>query len=316
MNGRQEVDAKVEQNIANIVGKSYSIIDDYYYYLGNKTSKTKKAYIQHVIKFLDFINYNNNPKTLNKIKPSIISRYMESIKYGSDNKEYSKSWRANVYFGISNFFDFLVEDEYVDRNVCKSVKPPKNNEEKEMATLTDEDVETIKENILNSKRKKWINRDMAIFLLGCGTGLRVSSISEINLEDINFEDKTITVTEKGNKTRVCYLPEKVVYIIRKWICDRSMLGVDTKALFVSQKKSRLSVSAIEDLIEKYAKNIGKHITPHTMRHTCGMNIYEESGDVYLAKEVLGHKNINSTMVYAKVSDKKRSYAAKILNGTL
>lgn len=317
MKGRQEIDAKVERNIENIINNSYDIINDYRYYLCNKTSKTKKAYIQHVKNFLNYIKYNNDPSVFREMKPSSISRYLEVVKRTDNSTEKSKSWRANTYFGISSFFDFLVEDGYIDRNICKNIKPPKNNEEKEMAYLTDEDVEEIKTNIMNSKRKKWINRDMAIFLLGCGTGLRVSAISEINMEDINFEEKTITVTEKGDKTRVCYLPDKVMNAIKIWVNDRERLNIlGTDALFVSQKKTRLSISAIEDMIEKHSMSIGKHITPHTMRHTCGMNVYEATGDLYLAMEVLGHANIKNTMVYAKVSNKKRSYAATVLNGTI
>lgn len=316
MNGRQESDRRTETNIKNMISTSPSIIHEYYYYLSDKTSKTKKAYIQHALRFLDYIDYSSSTD-FQSISTLIINQFIDSIKIDDNGKQRSQSWIANIYYGISNFFDFLVDSNNVNYNICKKIKAPKNNVEKEMDYLTEDDIKKIKYNIRHSSRKKWKSRDMAIFLLGCGTGLRVSSISEIDIDDIDFDNNKIIVTEKGNKTRPCFLPDKVMIAIKIWICDRERMVEDNnRALFISQKKQRMSVSAIEDMIKKFAKDIGKHITPHTMRHTFGTIVYEDTGDLYLTAEAMGHKNIKNTMIYAKVSEKKRKEAAAVVNSVI
>lgn len=318
MNGRQEIDIQIENRIKEIIKISPLIVEDFYYSLSDKTPRTKKAYVQHVKRFLDFISYDNDVNIFKDMRTSTVNKFFENVKYNSKHDEHSKSWMSNIYFGISSFFDFLVNDRYIDTNICKNIKPPKNNDERYISILTKENIHDIEEAIRCSKRKKWINRDMAIFLLGCGTGIRVSAISGINIDDIDFDNKTVTVIEKGNKKRSCLIPDKAVYAIRKWIEDRTKLNLENvDALFVSQKKCRLSVSAIEDMFIKYSMVIGKHITPHVMRHTVGTNVYEATGDVKQAADVLGHKNIQNTInFYVRTSEQKRKEAAQILNGMI
>ena len=317
MKGRQETDKHIEENIKTILDNSFCILNDYYYFLNDKTMTTKKAYLQHAISFLSYIHYNNDNSILVSLKPSDIGKFLDYIKRKDNGEEKSQSWIANIYYGLSCFMNFLVEEDYIPYNICSKIKAPKNKQEKEMAYLTTKEIEIVKENILNDSRKKWRTRNMAIFLLGCGTGLRASSIREINVEDMDLDKGTIIVTEKGNKTWVCHLPNKVIDSIKAWLVDRNKIeNLETSALFISQKKNRISIDGIEDIVTKYTEGLDKHVTAHTMRHTCGTNVYEMSGDLYLTAEILHHRNVQTSKIYAKVSEKKRVEAAQLLNATI
>ena len=161
---------------------------------------------------------------------------------------------------------------------------------------------------------KYANRDLCIITLGCATGLRVSAIRNIDIEDIDFNSKIIHVIEKGNKKRDICIGDNTIRIIKTWMEDRQRIyGNNSGALFMSQKKNRMAVRTIEEMIHNAAKGIDKHITPHKMRSTCAMRLYEKTGDIYLTAQQLGHENISNTMKYAKATEERRREAAELLD---
>ena len=314
MNGRQENDLKIEKKTLEILKGTYSILTDYFYSLIDKTPATKIKYIQRNKIFLDFIQYDNNPDKFKELKVSDINRYMEHTRYGSKGEK-TVSARAGILFAVRNFFDFLETEGYIDNNICKKVKPPKITEEKDIVYMTKEEILEVENNIKKWSNIKWKNRDMLLFILGCTTGLRVSSIQEINISDIDLEENKITVTEKGNKTRSCFIGEKTKEYLVKWLKDRKsiLLNRDENALFISTRKQRISTNGIRKLISLYTSTLDKKITPDKMRSTCATTLYEATGDINMVKDMLGHKNIANTMKYASMSDQKRIEATNIMN---
>ena len=103
-----------------------------------------------------------------------------------------------------------------------------------------------------------------------------------------------------------------------WIEDRDRYfgDVDTNALFISRKKNRISVSAVEDMITKYTKNIDKHITPHKLRATCATNLYKKTGDIYIVAEQLGHANIATSKIYTEIDHDAKIKATNILDNLI
>lgn len=314
MNGRQENDRKIENSILDTLKDTYDILSDYYYSLSDKTPATKRQYIQRNIRFLKHIEYNDDIKVFKSIRPSDINKYMAEIKYDEEGNERSVSARAGILFAISNFFNFLVIEGYVSENVCDKVNPPKITQEKDVVAMTPDEVREVEGNIRRWAKRKWRSRDLALFMLGCATGLRVSSIQEINVSDIDLDNNKITVTEKGNKVRTCFISDEIKRYIQDWIEDRKeILGnVDIDALFISNRLSRISTNTIRNNIEYYTSSLDKKITPHKMRSTCATNLYEATGDIFLVQNLLGHKNITNTRRYAKMSEKKLSEAADVL----
>lgn len=332
MTGRQETNNKLEAKVKELIKGQPQIVVDYTYSFTNKTAGTKLDYVRDVTKFLEYLKSNNiinvnDTNEYKKIKPSDMAKYMEDgIRYRYVNgvkKENAEITRATKFYAIRNFFEFLAIEGYIEHNPCARIKPPKCTKENEVVAMTSDEIEIMKSNIIKgvgssrsrAKRRKFINRDLLIVTLGCATGLRATSITEINISDIDFEENCITVREKGNKERRVYFGEKTKSLMYDWLKDRRRLypNIETDALFISEKKNRISTLVIRDVIKTFSVGIDKHLTPHKMRSSCATNLYEKTGDIYLVQEILGHKNIANTRRYAKVSEAKRQSAVNILD---
>jgi site-specific recombinase XerD len=341
MNGRQENQKLIENKIKDKLEGRPKYLVDYSKTFGDKTVRTKYAYLNYVIDFLDYLkeelNYDiTNPYCFSEIRTSTINGYSEYIKYktikdesGNDIvTENGASIRASKIYAIKNFFSFLCDDQYINDDPSVKVSIPKEKNEIKVIALDENEVDILKNNIINgvgsSKAKKrqaiWKNRDLAIVMIGLVTGLRVESLVEINVEDIDFQSYSINVSEKGNKARTCYIGDNTMNVLKEWIKDREEIlnGEQCDALFLSSIKKndehvRITTSGVRKLVNKYTININKHITPHKLRSTCATTTYKHTGDIYLTASVLGHANIQNTRRYAMVADSERRTAASKLD---
>lgn len=327
MNGRREQELIKENKIQKMLDGQPDILLEYSYSFTSKETTTKKAYIGYIISFLRYIQneikldiYDSN--VYKEIKPNHINMFMEYIKY-SNGKENGASIIATKLYAVSNFFEFLLDNGYVNNNPCSRIKPPKDNIEKEIIVMNTDEIRMLEHNIKNGvgshrsrvRNQKWINRDLAIIMLGCSTGLRVSAIVQINLNDIDTKRHKIRVIEKGGIGKNVYIGEKVENQLIKWIEDRSniMHNDQCQALFISNQKKRMTTESVRQLMKRNTYNIDKNITPHKMRATCATRLYEATGDIYRVQQQLGHKSIKNTERYAKVSEKKKMESANILD---
>lgn len=334
MSGRTEQDRNTELKISSMLQKQPMIIKEYANSFGNKTSGTKKVYIEHVINFIAFLKkeYNfdvtnlNNFKNLNYMH---INSYMNYTKTHSPDGTYNEkgaSCCATEFYAIKHFCKFLYRCRYVSENPCIDVEVPRDRKQHEIISLTPEEITIIKNNIergVGSTRArlyqdKWKSRDLCLVMLGIVTGLRVSALKNIDVDDIDFVNKTLHTIEKGGFPRTIYLSDKIISIINEWLVDRQDIleNDQCSALFISIQKNRISLNAIRDVLKKYTFNIPKHITPHKLRSTAATNLYESTGDIYLVADVLGHHNIQNTQRYAKISSTKREYAANKLSNLI
>lgn len=326
MNGRKEKEMILENKINKMLNDKPNILQAYSYSFISKEITTKKAYIGYIISFLDFLKDEiklniDDADIYNTILPSHINRYMEYIKY-TNGKENGVSIRATKLYAISNFFEFLVDEGYIEYNPCQKIKPPKDNIEKDIVVMNADEIKVIEDNIKNGvgthrsieRNKKWINRDLAIIMLGCSTGLRVSAITQINIEDIDFIKHRIRVIEKGGIGKFVYIGTKMENQLLSWIEDRNkIINNNCSALFISNQQKRMTTECVRQLIKRNTYNIDKKITPHKMRSTCATRLYEQTGDIYLVQQQLGHKSIKNTERYARVSDQRKREAAEILD---
>ena len=327
MCARDEVDKKNLETIHKIINKYPKELGLYINSLSRKTSYTKMVYARYTSKFLDYMDmtlklnpYNKN--NYNKIKPMHIDDYMESIRCNQNGTEKTGMYRNAQLAAINGFFKFLLKNGIVKNNPCLDIENPKDNKEHEIITISDDDLDIIIQNIINgtgsakarATQEKWINRDIALVTLGITTGLRVSAIVGIDMGDINKKERYIVVTEKGDIQKKIYVGYKTMNILNKWITDRKdMVDKKEKALFICQGNHRMSVRAVENRFREISKSTGKKITPHKMRATCATRLYEQTGDIYLVQQQLGHRNIENTKRYTKVSEERKREAANILD---
>lgn len=175
---------------------------------------------------------------------------------------------------------------------------------------------------LTEKQKAYHNktqkRDLAILTLFLGTGIRISELVGIDIDDINFSSNEFSIIRKGGKQDILVFGDEARAALLDYMLEREKIQAQEgheQALFLSLQRTRLTVRAVENIVEKYAKIAVplKKISPHKLRSTYGTNLYNETGDIYLVADVLGHKDVNTTRKhYAAVSEDRRRLAAKVI----
>jgi site-specific recombinase XerD len=247
---------------------------------------------------------------------------MSSIRYAKDGNDNTikigNSIRATRWSALNTFFNYLKTNSLIASNPLDQTFRPSNKKDKSVVYLTENEIKTCINNVIVDNNGRFKNRDLCIISMGISTGLRVSAITQINIEDIDLEHNTINVIEKGNKYRTISFGNKLKKNLITWLQDREKYygSVETNALFISRKKNRISVSAVEDLLQKYTQNIDKHITPHKLRATCATNLYKQTRDIYLVSHQLGHANIATTKIYTDVDNDSKQKAVQILDGMI
>lgn len=166
--------------------------------------------------------------------------------------------------------------------------------------------------LLESVTGPFQERDYCILTLFLNCGLRISELIGLNLSDIR-EDQ-LRVLGKGNKERILYLNSACQDAIRDWLAARNSMGViDKNALFISQRRTRISKAAVEKLVKKYLTMAGldsSQYSPHKLRHTAATLMLQNGVDVRTLQEVLGHENLNTTQIYAHVDNENLRSAAR------
>ena len=159
-------------------------------------------------------------------------------------------------------------------------------------------------------------RDLALLTLLLGTGIRVSECVGLDLNDVDFDNQRLKVRRKGGYEDLVYFGEEVAEALQNYLEERKAvipLPGHEEALFLSMQNRRLTVRSVENLVKKYTSRVTtvKKITPHKLRSTYGTTLYQETGDIYLVADVLGHKDVNTTRKhYAAMKDENKRKAAK------
>ena len=229
---------------------------------------------------------------------------------------------------LRSFYKFLYKNDYIDADPAALVDMPKRHQKPiirleidEMARMLDY-VETGEK--LSDRQRKYNEhtraRDLAILTLFLGTGIRVSELVGINIDDIDFSINGFLVTRKGGSQAILYFPEEVSKVLQDYLkIRREMVPLPghEDALFLSLQNKRITVRAVQKMVKKYAGQaapLKKHLSPHKLRSTFGTNLYHETGDIYLVADVLGHSDVNTTRRhYAAMSDDRRRYAANAVH---
>ena len=218
----------------------------------------------------------------------------------------------------------------VVKNMADYIDAPKDKNEHKVVSLTMDEIQKIKKNIFEydpTKQRHYEamkNRDYAVVMLALTTGLRIGSIIELNVEDLNFDTGELTITEKGNKTRTIYLTDEMLFIIKEYLKDReTVLKLDksrnksvTNALFISRNKKRLSYPRVNEMLKTYTKGINKKITPHKLRSTCATILYDNTQDIMIVKDTLGHQDVKTTMRYIGASEQRLKKSSSVMGNLL
>lgn len=321
MNGRLEKELYSREKMRKKLNELPPIFTEFYIYMNgdHKSYMTVEKYINYINDFMMYIT-NGHPSNnfYNIATPSKIKQYISFLEVQNRNDEVVRvgdEIKATRWSALNTFFNFLITENYIDNNPMIKTKRPKVKTKHEVTYLTPEEIQLVLKKVEKEARPQLKNRDLCIISLGLSTGLRVSAIVQININDIDFAANKIKVIEKGNVTREIGFGVKMRSVLLNWIKDRELYFnvSNTDALFVSQQNNRMCTDSVRDLITKYTSELNKNITPHKLRSTAAMNLHGAGADVLTIMSVLGHENVNTTLRYVQAYDQEKQNATNVLD---
>lgn len=263
---------------------------------------------------------------LEQITKEDIEEYLEYLSYyEKDGKEYTNDERgkSRKLASLRSFYHYYYISELIEKDVASLVPMPKLHA-KNIVRLDPDEVATLLDLVehgdkLTANEKRYHEhtkvRDLALLTLLLGTGIRVSECVGLDINDVDFKNGGIKIRRKGGYEAVVYFGLEVENALLDYMEQRKRIipcEGHENALFLSMQNKRMGVRSIEKLVKKYTEKVTslKKITPHKLRSTYGTNLYQETGDIYLVADVLGHKDVNTTKKhYAAISEDHRRRAA-------
>lgn len=284
-----------------------------------KSYLTMKNYILYVA---DFMNYVTNGDSSNDFYSTVkvvqIKQYIISLSTRTVNNEVQKvsdDYQALRWSAINTFFKFLISNEYITHNPMLKTKRPSINTEHAVTYLTKSEIAKVMKSISKNYTGNMLTRDRAIIGLALATGIRVSALVQIDIEDVDLENNTVKVVEKRQKTRVIKFGDNTKELLQDWLKTREQYygDVETSALFLSQWKRRITTNGVRDLVAKYTTNINKHITPHKLRATAATQAAAAGVSVQTIKDMYGHQSIQTTMRYVAAQSEEKKAAIQAMD---
>ena len=249
------------------------------------SDRTIKYYKEIIDKFNDNFDKSIKKITTEEIR-SYLSNYKEMSTCGSTTID-------NIRRVLSSFFSWLEDEDYIIKSPIRRIhriKTPTTVKE----VLTDENLEKLRDECENI-------RDLSLIELLISTGMRVGELVNLNISNLNFEDRSCIVLGKGNKEREVYFDAKTKLHLKEYISKRN----DTNdALFVSLREphQRLSISGIELIVRNLGVNTNiNKVHPHKFRRTLATMAIDKGMPVEQVQKLLGHVKIETTMHYAMVN---------------
>ena len=334
---------RIMQKIDEILEQLPKCCSDYIY---SKISaekfqpRTRLAYLQEHLLFFkylcdsheDFMGYSPADiptDMLNKLTTQDIEAYLAYCElYKSENgmRQNKAPGKSRKLAAIRSLFKYLVGRNILNANVAANVDTP-TIPKHDVIYMNSEQQAIFLDNLQDGKHINTVNkpveynekniihiRDIAIVSLFLGTGIRISELVGANLNDLDFTDFSLIVTRKGGKIQKVYFSDDVTDALNYYLSNSRpalLKGEVHPALFISQRQQRLSVRSVQVLLKKYTKytfgaNDTWKITPHKLRSTFANNLLEETSDIYLTAESLGHSDLSTVQKYAKAQQRQRS----------
>jgi len=268
---------------------------DYLKYEKRYSEHTIKAYITNIHMLKDFIGNNYNIKDINYSKIREFLNYLYEKKY--NNKSVCR-----IISSLRSFFKYLCSQNIIDNNPMTLVTNPKVDK-KLPKFLYYEALETLL-NTPDLNTDEGIKEKLIMELL-YSTGIRVSELVNIKINDIDFTNKKIRVIGKGDKERIVLFGEKCSNIINKYQnVYKKQNKNNLEYLIISKTGKKINEREIRNIINKVTEKSGikVKISPHTFRHTFATHLLEGGADLRSVQELLGHENLSTTQIYTHITN--------------
>lgn len=270
----------------------------------NASRHTVDNYRADIGRFFEFAcNRGINAANFADITPILIRAYLAEMKQG----DYARRTIARRIAALRSFFRFLCRESIIDDNPFKLIHTPKL--EKRLPVFLDpaeicQLVELPRQDVLGL-------RDCAILELLYATGVRVSELVGLTLNDLDFDTGYVLVYGKGSKERVVPVGKKAVAAVKTYLTvSRPLLYAKYRLshnyLFVNKKGGPLTDRSIRRIIDKYVDSMAmaKNVSPHTIRHSFATHLLNNGADLRSVQELLGHVNLSTTQLYTHVTKER------------
>ncbi len=282
--------------------------------------------------------------TLEKLTRQQIEDFLSHLEFRLGNSKLTVNRKLSALKSLFNYLQNIAETSnlqpYLSRNVMAKIELNNINEDQETLAnrmegkiLRGDEYEQFRQfvahdyGVIHKENKKLYNfhvknreRDTAIVSLILGSGLRLSELVGLDIDDIDFQKNTVRVLRKGNKEQYVYISDQAMLDLKDYLAvrnDRYHLTKTTKSLFVSapigpkSTTRRLTPRAIEKLVEKYANAFGKSsLSVHKLRHSFATRYHSAINDVPKLRRQLGHSSIQTTMIYTHIKNDELGAAVK------
>lgn len=338
-------DYYVKRNISDIE-KISELLDelppfcaDYFLGVESRTSpQTRLKYAYDLRIFFDFLckkkyrNFDVRDLTLEQLEGvthydiELFLSYLSHYRFRDKYLSCDERAKARKLSAVRAMFKYFFNKGLIEVDNSAKVPTPKLHEKEIIRLDKDEVAELINVAETGSGLTRHASgyhsktkiRDTAILTLFLGTGIRISELVGLDDDSFDFEENSFLVTRKGGNQAILFFSDEVKFALQEYIAEKAndpKVPKDEHAFFLSMQYKRINVRSVEILVKKYSKIISplKKITPHKLRSTYGTRLYNETGDIYIVADVLGHRDVNTTKThYAAITqDNRRKVASAV-----
>ena len=276
-------------NIKSKINKSISSFSDYLLYQKGLSQNTVDSYTSDLTKLSNYLQNQDLSKT------NIDNFFIDMSEFN-----YSSSTKKRMHSSIKNFLKYINENEDYESIDISDIKLKSSKKLPEVLSITDI------ENMINFYNHETYldSRNRTVIDVLYSTGCRVSELCDINISDIDLDEKYLKLKGKGSKQRIVPIGSMLYKNLLQYLNVReTFLQNRVEPLFLSKSKNKLDRTAVFRIIKKTAKNISLQtdVHPHTLRHSAATHMLEGGCDLRTVQEFLGHSSVSTTQIYTKVT---------------
>lgn len=276
-------------NIKSKINKSISSFSEYLLYQKGLSQNTVDSYKSDLTKLSNYLQNQDLSKT------NIDNFFIDMSEFN-----YSSSTKKRMHSSIKNFLKYINENEDYESIDISDIKLKSSKKLPEVLSITDIEIMINfynHETYLDSRNRTVID---VLYSTGC----RVSELCDINISDIDLDEKYLKLKGKGSKQRIVPIGSMLYKNLMQYLNVReTFLQNRGEPLFLSKSKNKLDRTAVFRIIKKTAKNISLQtdVHPHTLRHSAATHMLEGGCDLRTVQEFLGHSSVSTTQIYTKVT---------------
>lgn len=267
---------------------------DYLKYERKLSDNTLDSYEENLIMFDNYLNKCTSSITTDNIRDFLVTL---------NNK--SDRTRAHYITVLNNYFTFLTSEKIIKNNPCEEISQPKLSK-KLPNYLTVEEIDNLLDIDLNSPLDF---RNKAMLELLYASGLRISELLNLKLNDVSFDEDILKVVGKGDKQRIVPIGDIALEYLKLYIDDyRNLIlrNKNSEYLFINNNGNQMTRQGFFKILKKQCdlKGIKKEVSPHTLRHSFASHLLNNGADLRTIQELLGHSDISTTQVYTHLISEK------------